>query len=119
MMANVYQKYVKATVINLKATLFKRDMRLTTSHYPMIKNYHPSEDISNKLNTLGVQVYQELIGELLWAVEKGRVKYFLEVALLSLHLALPQSGHLQAVYQIFLYLKQVPKRKLYFDPVSP
>ena len=35
------------------------------------------------------------------------------------HLALPRIGHLQAVYHIFGYLKQVTKRKLYFDPVSP
>ena len=42
-----------------------------------------------------------------------------EVALLSSHLSLPRLGHLQAVYKIFGYLKQVPKRKLYFDPVSP
>ena len=37
---------------------------------------------------------------------------------MSSHLALPRIGHLQAVYHIFGYLKQVPKRKLYFDPVS-
>ena len=43
----------------------------------------------------------------------------LEVALLSSHLALPRLGHLQAVYKIFGYLKQVPNRKLHFDPVSP
>ena len=42
----------------------------------------------------------------------------LEVALLSSYLALSQSGHLQGVYQIFGYLKQVSKRKLYFNPVS-
>ena len=38
---------------------------------------------------------------------------------MSSHLALPRIGNLQAVYHIFEYLKQVPKRKLYFDPVSP
>ena len=38
---------------------------------------------------------------------------------MSSHLALPIIGHLQAVYHIFGYLKQVPKRKLYFGPVSP
>ena len=43
----------------------------------------------------------------------------MEVALLSLHLVLPRSGHLQAVYQIFRNLKKVPKRKIYFDPVFP
>ena len=28
-------------------------------------------------------------------------------------------GHLQAVYRVFGYLKQVTKRKLYFDPRKP
>ena len=45
------KKYVKAAVINLEATLAKRDMQLPTSHYPMLTNYHPSEDVSNELNT--------------------------------------------------------------------
>ena len=35
------------------------------------------------------------------------------------HFAFPIIGHLQTVYHIFGYLKQVPKRKLYYDPVSP
>ena len=42
----------------------------------------------------------------------------MELALLSLHLALPRSGQLQALYQILGHLKKVPKRKLYFNPVS-
>ena len=41
------------------------------------------------------------------------------MSLLSSHLALPRTGHLEAVYQVFGYLKQVPKRKMYFDPESP
>ena len=67
----------------------------------------------------GVQFYQEMIEILRWAVEIGRVDILLEVSLLSPHLALPRIGHLQAVYHIFGYLKQVPKRKLYFHPMSP
>ena len=113
------EQYVKAAVTNLEATLSKQDMRLPTSLVPMSVSYHPSEDVSPELNVQGVQTYQELIGILRWAVEIGRVDILLEVSLLSSHLALPRSGHLQAVYQIFGYLKHVPKRKLYFDPVSP
>ena len=113
------KQYVKADVVNLEATLAKRDMRLPTSNYLMPTNYHPSEDVSNKLNAQVLQAYQEMINELRWSVEIGRVDIFLEVALISSHLALPRSGHLQAVYQIFGYLKQVSKQKLYFDPVSP
>ena len=113
------EQYVKAAVTNLEATLSKQDMRLPTSSVPMSVSYHPSEDVSLELNVQGVQTYQELIGILRWAVEIGRVDILLEVSLLSSHLALPRSGHLQAVYEIFVYLKHVPKRKLYFDPVSP
>ena len=58
------KKHVKDAVINLEATLTKIDMQLPTSHFPMTTNYHPSEDVSNKLNSQGVQEYQELIGEI-------------------------------------------------------
>ena len=67
----------------------------------------------------GVQFYQELIGILQWAVEIGRVDILLEVSLFSSHLGLPRIIHLHAVYHIFGYLKQVPKKKLYFDPLLP
>ena len=55
---------------------------------------------------------------ILWAVSIGRVDILLEVALLSLNIALPRLGYLQALNKIFRYLKQVTKRKLHFDPVS-
>ena len=54
-----------------------------------------------------------------WAVKNERVDILLEVSLLSSYLALPRGGHLQAVYRIFGYLKQVPKMKPYFDPTNP
>ena len=43
----------------------------------------------------------------------------LEIPILLSHIALPRIGHLQAVYHILVYLKQVQERNLYFDPVSP
>ena len=113
------EKYVRAAVANLEAKLGESDMHLPKSRTPMATSYHPSEDVSKELNVTGVQTYQELIGILRWAIEIGRVDILLEVSLLSSHLALPRVGHLQAVYRIFGYLKQVPKRKLYFDPESP
>ena len=94
-------------------------MWITNIHSPIPTNFHPSEDVSNKRNTRGFQAYQELIGEIWWAVEIGCVDIFMEVALLYSHLAMPQLVHLKAVYQIFWYLKQVLKCKLYFDPMSP
>ena len=67
----------------------------------------------------GLQVYQELISILLWAVEIGRVDILLEVSLLSSQISLPRVGHLQSVYRVFGCLKQLPKSKLYFDPRKP
>ena len=43
----------------------------------------------------------------------------MEVLLLSSHLVLLRVRHLQEVYRIFRYLKQVPKKKVYFDPTKP
>ena len=82
----------------------------------MATTYHPSEDVSKEMNAEGLQVYQELIGILHWSVKIGRVDILLEVSLLSSQVVLPRVGHLQDVYRMFGYLKQVPKRKLYFDP---
>jgi hypothetical protein len=66
-----------------------------------------------------VQRYQELIGQLRWAVEIGRVDILLETSLLSSYLAMPRAGHLEQAFHIFGYLKLHPKRKLGFDPAHP
>ena len=71
------------------------------------------------MNAVGLNTYQELIVILGWAIDIGRIDILLEVSLLSSHLVLPCIGHLQAVYRILGYLKQVPKRRLYFDPKKP
>ena len=106
------EKYVKAAVVNLEATLAKRYIQLPTSHYPIPKNYHPIEDVINELNVRGVQPYQELIGELRWVVKIRRVDIFLGVALLSLHLAFPRSGHLQSSISDIFILEASPKTEV-------
>ena len=68
---------------------------------------------------LGLNYYQELIGVLRWRIELVRVDILLEVSLLSCHLSLPRSGHLQQLYHIFGYLKYSPRRRLFFDPDPP
>ena len=71
------------------------------------------------MNAEGLQLYQELIGILRSAVDIGRLDILLELSLISSQLVLPRVGHLQAVYRVFGYLKQVPNRNLYFDPRKP
>ena len=114
------EKYVKAAVSNVDATLRKNDSKLPSNcPTPCTSGYHPAEDVSNELNARGVQQFQELIGVLRWAVEIGRLDILLEVSLLSSHLAMPRAGHLQEVYHIFGYLKQSPRRRLFLDPDHP
>ena len=48
-------------------------------------------------------------------MKKRRVDILLEVALLSTHLVIPRTIHLEQVYNIFEYLKQRSKRRLFFD----
>ena len=110
-------KYVQADVTNIDERLSKTDHKIPSRYdTPMGTEYHPSEDVSSRLNGDGVKIYQELIRILCWAVEVSRVDILLEVSLLLYHLALMKSVHLQAVYRVFGYLKQVRKRQLYFDP---
>lgn len=114
------EKYVKAAIANVEEKLGKNDERLPTKCItPTASGYHPSEDTTQELDADGLQLYQELIGVLRWAIEIGRVDILLEVALLSSHLALPRVGHLNQVYHIFGYLKASPRRRLYFDPTHP
>ena len=61
-------------------------------------------------------MYQELIGELRWAIEIGRVEIEHEVSVLSSYQANPRDGHLQQILHIFAFLKKNQKLTLYFDP---
>ena len=76
-------------------------------------------DVTGELKEYGVQWYQELIGNLIWEVEIGRIDILLEVSLLSNDLALPQEGHIKQVLHIFGYLKIHKKMSLLFDCSYP
>ena len=114
------EKYVKASIKNVEARLANSDLRLPSRcDTPMSTGYHPSKDVTREMNAEWLHTYQEIIRILRWAIEIGRIYILIKVSLLSSHLAIPRIGHLQAVYRIFGYVKQVPKRRLYFDPKKP
>ena len=60
--------------------------------------------------------YQSQIGILRWAVELGRVDIITEVSTLASHLALPREGHLDALFQIYAYLKKRHNSRIILDP---
>jgi hypothetical protein len=86
---------------------------------PFSCNYASWLKETPELKDNGVHRFQELIRQLWWAVEIGRVDILLETSLLSSYLAMPQVGHLEQAFHIIGYLKTHPKRKIGFDPSHP
>jgi hypothetical protein len=112
--------YVKSAVANVEEELARQDKRLPSKCVtPFSSGYAPWLEDTPELKADGVQRFQELIGQLRWAVEIGRVDILLETSLLSSYLAMPRVGHLEQTLHIFGYLKQHTKRKLAFDPAHP
>jgi hypothetical protein len=110
----------KAAVANVQEDLAKQGRRLPPKCVtPFSSNYAPWQEDSQELKADGAQRFQELIGQLRWAAEIGRVDILLETSLLSSYLAMPRLGHLEQAFHIFGYLKTHPKRKLAFDPAHP
>jgi hypothetical protein len=97
------EQYVKAAIANVEFKLDESGQRLPTRcTTPMQGDCRRELNTSAELNIKGVRYNQELIGMLHWAVELGRIDIAMEVSMLSTHLGLPRSGHLQQVYHVTL-----------------
>ena len=110
--------YIKAAIANVEEKLGRR-LQPKRGVIPMSTQYRPELEDSHELEGQEITYYQELIGVLRWAIELGRVDILHEVSLLSAHQAAPRRGHLDMLIAIFVYLKQDPKRTLYFSPELP
>ena len=92
----------------------------TNAKNPFPTGYKPELDVTEELGPELASRYMQLIGILRWAVEIGRLDIFLEVSLLSQYQANPRLGHLEAVYQIFSFLKKHPEGgRIVYDPAEP
>lgn len=74
-------------------------------------NYKPELDITSELSAAGINIFQQLIGSLRWAIELGRIDIYTEVSYLSKFLCNPREGHLDAAFQVFRYLQVSLKNK--------
>ena len=110
-------QYVKAAVDNVEKYLKEKKMKLPCRvSTPLSANYRPEIDISEELSLEDAAYYQSLIGVLRWMVELGRVDITCEVSMMSSHVALPRTGHLQQLFHIFAYLKKTHNTEMVFDP---
>ena len=110
--------YIKAAVANVEEKL-GRPLSPKRGVIPLPTLYRPELEDSIELEPQEITYYQELIGILRWAIELGRVDILHEVSLMSAYQAAPRQGHLNRVLDIFAYLKQDPKKTLYFSPELP
>ena len=86
--------YAKAILKNIEVRLTKEVMKLPAqAETPMSSDYKPKLDATAELEPYGITMYQDLIGELRWAIEIGRVNILHEVSVLSSYQAAPRDGH--------------------------
>ena len=60
--------------------------------------------------------YTSLIGVLGWIVDLGIFDIFLEVSMMSSHMAMQRQGHLGQVLSIFGYIKKYHNTEMIFYP---
>ena len=84
------EKYVKVAVTNLEEDLDRNGKILPSKCViPLSRNYSPWREDFPELMADGVQKYQELIDQIRWAVEIGRLDILLETLLFSSYLEIP------------------------------
>ena len=81
----------------------------------MTVGYSSELDMTQLLSDEQANYFQNLIGVLRWALELGWIDIHVQVAMLSIYLAQPHQGHLEAVFHIFAYLRKYKRSKVVFD----
>ena len=76
-------------------------------------------DLSAELGLILLNLYMTQIGVLIWLVELGNNDIINDVSMLASQLALTQEGHLEAMFQIFWYLKGHHNAQVIFNPSYP
>jgi hypothetical protein len=113
--------YIKSAVANIESELAHGPHTILRSkaYRPMKSGYRPEVDVTPLLSEELAAYYQGLIGVLRWICEIGRIDILTEVSMLSSFNAMPREGHLDAVLDIFAYLKQHQQAAILFDDAEP
>ena len=114
--------HIKKALQMLEARLAQDGLRFkpsnkTSDHPFSTQAYRPELDVTEYCNDAQTQLYQSLVGILIWLTEIGRVDILMEPSMLSTHLAMPRQGHLQQSIHMFKYLKDHNRSKMVFDPL--
>ena len=90
------EQYVKAVVTNVEEDLARSGKRLPSKCVtPLSINYALCLEDYPELTADGMRQNQELIRQIRWAVDIGRLDILLETLMLLIYLAMPQVGHIK------------------------
>ena len=115
-------KYVQDAVANVEqylTTQYSGRKLKNKASGPWPTGYASELDETPELGAEKANYYQSQVGVLHWMVELGRVDIITEVSTLASHMALPREGHLDALFNVFSYLKKRHNSRLVFDPTYP
>ena len=89
------EQYLKAAVKIFEEDLARSGNRFPLKYVtPLLINYAPWKEDLTDLMADGVQRYQKLIGQIIWAIDIVRLDILLEASLLLSYFVMPQVGHL-------------------------
>jgi len=83
---------------------------------PMELNYHPELDLTPLMDAKHASLYRALIGSANWLITLGRFNIHYATNALSQFAMALQEGHLEAMKQVFGYLKKYHKGRIIIDP---
>jgi len=83
---------------------------------PMELNYHPELDTTPLMDEHNASLYRALIGLANWLIMLGRLDMHYSTNALSRYAMAPCEGHLEAMKQVFSYLKKFHKGRIIIDP---
>jgi hypothetical protein len=116
-------KYIKEAVSNckkhLKLNYDSRYVLPTPAANPFVMGYEPELGETPALEPDRASYFQSIMGVMRWMCKIGCINIATEVLLLSLHLAYPQEGHLDAALHVMGYLRLKYNSQLIFDPTYP
>ncbi len=116
-------KYVQESVQNCKNYMeenLPKFYKLTrVVQNPFHTDYRPELDLSPELPPAHTSYYQSLMGIFWWMIELGRVDIYMEVSMLSSHMALLRQGHLEVALHVMLYLSLHHNSQLCMVPTYP
>ena len=115
-------KYVQEAVRNVEEHLTKeyggrKLLKRATSPWP--SKYVSETDTTSELVPKEANYYQCQIGVIYWIVEISRVDIITEVSTLASQMVMPMEGHIDAVFHVFAYLKEIHNSRMVFDLTYP